>query len=231
MASPSVARTRRAPSTIDSDDALAMRAAEVGEWARRNARRILTVAAVAGVVLLAALAYFFWQQSNEAKASAEYLRVSSAAAPGTQRTAQLEGFVARYGGTTEGQEARLELAGLYLDANQPQKALPHARSVADASGDLKYQGQLMLGAVLARTNDRAGAVQAYRDAAGTTKLKFQRAEALNQAALLQEGAGNWQGAADLYREILKDTEEGSVDRSVIEMRLAEAEGHLAAGAR
>lgn len=56
-------------------------------------------------------------------------------------------------------------------------------------------------------------------------------EALNQAALLQEGAGNWQGAADLYREILKDTEEGTVDRSVIEMRLAEAEGHLAAGAR
>lgn len=227
MASPSVARTRRAPSTVDSDDAIAMRAAEVGEWAKANSRRIMTVAAVIGVVLVAAVAYFLFQRSNEAKASAEYLRVSNAA-PGSQRTAQLEGFVARYGGTTEGKEARLELAGLYLDANQPQKALPHAREVAGSGGDLKYQGQLMLGSVLARTNDRAGAIQAYRDAAAATKLPYQRAEALNQAALLQESAGNWQAAADIYREILKDTEEGSLDRSVIEMRLAEAEGHLGA---
>lgn len=230
MASPSVARTRRTAAPINSDDAFAMRAAEVGEWAKRNTRRILTVAAVAGVVLLAAIAYFFWQQRQEAQASAEYLRVSTAA-PGAQRTTQLEGFVARFGGTTEGNEARLELANAYLDANQPQKALPHARAVAGSGSTLQYQGQLMLGAVLARTNDRAGAIAAYRDAAESTKLPFQRQEALNQAALLQEGAGNWQGAADLYREILKDTEEGTMDRSVIEMRLAEAEGHLAAGAR
>lgn len=231
MASPSVARTRRAPATIESDDAFAMRAAEVRAWATRNIRRIMMVAAVLGAVLLAALAYFLWQQNTRAKASAEFLRVSSDVSPGPQRTAALERFVARYGGTVEGREARLELAGLYLDANQPQKALPHARAVAGAGGDLRYQGQLMLGAVLARSNDRAGAVKAYQDAAGTADLDFRRAEALNQAALLEEGAGNWQAAADLYRQILKDTEEGSLDRSVIEMRLAEAEGHIAAKTR
>ena len=58
-------------------------------------------------------------------------------------------------------------------------------------------------------------------------MDFQRAEALNQAAILQEGAGNWQGAADLYREMLKDTKEGTMDRSIIEMRLAEAEAKIA----
>jgi predicted negative regulator of RcsB-dependent stress response len=230
MASPSVARTRRPPASIESDDAFAMRAAELGDWAKRNTRRILTTAAVLAALMAGALLYWFWKQGNEAKASAAYLQLASDQ-PGPQRNSALERFVAQYGGTTEGKEARLELASSYLDANQPAKALPHAREVAESGGGLEYQGKLMLGAVLARNNDRAGAIQAYRDAAGEAELDFQRAEALNQAALLQEGAGDWKGAAELFREMLKDTEEGSMDRSIIEMRLAEAEGRLAATRR
>ena len=227
MASPSVARTRRPPASIESDDAFAMRAAELAEWAKRNTRRILTTAAVIGALMAVALVYWFSQQRTAAKASTAYLELAGSA-PGTQRTQALERFVAQFGGTTEGKEARLELASTYLDANQPARALPHAREVARSGGDLKYQGQLMLGAVLARNNDRPGAIQAYRDAAAASELDFQRAEALNQAALLEESAGNWSGAATLFREMLKDTEEGSMDKSIIEMRLAEAEGRAAA---
>lgn len=225
MASPSVARTRR-PAAVQSDDAFAMRSAEIAEWAKRNIRRIVTVAGVLAVLMLLAVGYFLMQRSNASRASAAYLEITASPAQGTQRSTQLEAFVAQYGGTTEAKEARLELAGLYLDANQPQRALPHAREVAGSGGRLKYQGQLMLGSVLARTGDRAGAIQAYRDAAGTATMDFQRAEALNQAAILQEGAGNWQGAAELYREMLKDTKEGTMDRSIIEMRLAEAEAKI-----
>jgi predicted negative regulator of RcsB-dependent stress response len=231
MASPSVARTRRPTAAVQSDDALAMRAAEIGEWAKRNIRRIVTVAGVLAVLMLLAVGYFLMQRSTASRASAAYLEISASPTQGTQRTTQLEAFVAQYGGTVEAKEARLELAGLYLDANQANRALPHAREVAGSGGNLKYQGQLMLGAVLARTGDRAGAIQAYRDAAATARMDFQRAESLNQAAILQEGAGNWQGAADLYRQMLKDTKEGTMDRSIIEMRLAEAEAKIAAPRR
>jgi predicted negative regulator of RcsB-dependent stress response len=228
MASPSVARTRRVPASIESDDAFAMRAAEVGDWAKRNIRTILMVAGALGTVLLLAIGYFYMQARNSARASAEYLQVGASAAPGPQGIQALERFVARYGGTNEGREARLQLAGMYLDANQPARALPHAREVANSGGVFEYQGQMMLGAVLHRTNDRSGALQAYRDAAAATEVDFQRAEALSQAALLNETAGQWQAAVDLYREMLKDTEEGSMDRSIVEMRLAEAESRLPA---
>jgi predicted negative regulator of RcsB-dependent stress response len=231
MASPSVARTRRPSAAVQSDDAFAMRAAEVAEWAKRNIRRIVTVAGALAVLMLLAVGYFLMQRSNASRASVAYLELSAGNAQGPQRTTQLEAFVAQYGGTNEGKEARLELAGLYLDANQPARALPHAREVAGSGGNLKYQGQLMLGSVLARTGDRAGAIQAYRDAAATARMDFQRAEALNQAAILQEGAGNWQGAAELYREMLKDTKEGTMDRSIIEMRLSETEAKIATARR
>ncbi|HEX8362705.1 MAG TPA: tetratricopeptide repeat protein [Longimicrobium sp.] len=231
MASPSVARTRRVPANIESDDAFAMRAAEVGDWAKRNIRRIMMVAGALATVLLLAIGYFLLQARKNAAASAEYLQVQANTAPGPQGIQQLERFVAQYGGTNEGHEARLQLAGLYLDANQAAKALPHAREVASSGGVLEYQGQMMLGAVLTRTNDRNGALQAYRDAAASTRIDFQRAEALSQAALLNETAGQWQAAVDLYREMLKDTEEGSMDRSIVEMRLAEAEARLPAARR
>lgn len=230
MASPTVTRSRRPAATIESDDAFAMRAAELGEWAKRNIRRIMMVAGVAAALLVAAMAYFLWQQSRAAEASAEFLKVTASAAPAQQRIPQLERFVAQYGGSEEAQEARLELASLYLDTNQPARAVPHAREVAGSRGALRYQGQMMLGAALSRSGNRAGALAAYRDASTTTELDFQRAEALTQAALLEEGAGNWQASAELYRQILADTKEGSLDRSVIEMRIAEVEGHLA-GAR
>jgi predicted negative regulator of RcsB-dependent stress response len=227
MASPSVARTRRVPASIESDDAFAMRAAELGDWAKRNIRRIMMVAGALAAVLLLAIGYFLLQARKSAAASAEYLQVQGSVAPGPQGIQQLERFVAQYGGTTEGDEARLQLAGLYLDANQAPKALPHAREVA-GGGMLEYQGHMMVGAVLTRTGDRNGALQAYRDAAASTELDYQRAEALSQAALLNETAGQWQAAVDLYRQMLKDTEEGSLDRSIVEMRLAEAEARLPA---
>ncbi|CAA9352282.1 MAG: hypothetical protein AVDCRST_MAG68-3748 [uncultured Gemmatimonadetes bacterium] len=228
MASPSVARTRRVPASIESDDAFAMRAAEVGDWAKRNVRRIMMVAGALGAVLLLAIGYFYMQAQKSAKASAEYLQVGAGATPGPQGIQELERFVARFGGTNEGNEARLQLAGLYLDANQAPKALPHAREVASSGGVFEYQGQMMLGAVLHRTGDRNGALAAYRDAAAATEIDFQRAEALSQAALLNETAGQWQAAVELYREMLEDTEEGSMDRSIVEMRLAEAEARLPA---
>jgi tetratricopeptide (TPR) repeat protein len=230
MASPSVARTRRVPANLESDDVVAMRAAELGAWAQRNARTIAVVAAVAAAIVLAVVGYSLLQQRKAASAAAAYLELQATAPAGPQGLQAMERFVAQHNGTPEAAEARLALAGLYLDGNQPQKAVAHAREVARSGGALEYQGQMMLGTALLRANDRPGALAAYREAANEAGADFQRFDALSAAALAQETAGEWQGAVDTYRRLLALTKEGSMDRSVVEMRMAEAEGHLA-GAR
>ncbi|HEX8429793.1 MAG TPA: hypothetical protein VF625_00855, partial [Longimicrobium sp.] len=106
----------------------------------------------------------------------------------------------------------------------------HARAVAESDGPVEFQGRMMLGAVMARTGNRAGALAAYAEAASETDLSYQRQEARSEAALLHESAGEWKEAAAMYRQMLADTEEGTMDRSIVEMRVAEAEGHLV-GAR
>jgi len=230
MASPSVARTRRPTATLESDDVVAMRAAELRDWAGRNVRTIGIVAAVVAAILLAVVGFSYYRQTQAAAAAAAYLELQATAQPGPQGIQQMERFIAQHGGSTEGHEARLTLAGMYLDANQPQRAVQHAREVARNGGALEYQGQMMLGNALIRANDRAGALAAYQAAAEGAETDFQRFDARTAAALVQENAGQWQAAVDTYRQLLKDTEEGSMDRSVVEMRIAEAEGHLA-GAR
>ncbi len=230
MASSShAARARRpSPAALEQDDAFAARAAQLAAWAKKNARIIMIVTAVAAVAVAAFLYVRLSQAARERAASAQYLNVAAAAQSGVTGAPQLETFIRSYDGTTEADEARLEVARVYLGANQPQKALPHLRAVAGSGGRLEYQGKMALAAALAQTNDRAGALRTYNEAAESAPLLFQRQEARSQAALLHEAAGDWKAAADLYRQMLADTEAGSVDRSIVEMRLAEAEGRLTA---
>lgn len=217
------------PAALEHEDALSARAAQLAAWAKKHARIIMTVTAVAAVAVAVFLYVRMSQAARERAASAQYLSVAAAAQSGVTGAPQLETFVRSYDGTTEADEARLELGRIYLAADQPQKALPHLRAVAGSGGRLEYQGKMALAAALAQTNDRAGALRAYAEAAESAPLQFQRHEARSQAALLHEAAGEWKAAADLYRQILADTEAGSVDRSIVEMRLAEAEGRLAGG--
>jgi hypothetical protein len=67
-------------------------------------------------------------------------------------------------------------------------------------------------------------VATYTRVADEARLDFVREEALNSAALLREQAGDYTRAAELYRQLIGMTEEGSFQRSLYEMRLAEAEG-------
>lgn len=225
MASPSsVARTRRPNVHADPDDAMSVRAAEWLDWAQKNARLIIG----AGVVLALAAAGFFYyrwyKQDQASRAAAQYTQVSATAAQaGLQGVKPLEDFVRQYDGTNEADEARLALAGIYLDANQPQKALPYAQEVAGSGGPLSFQGRMIQGAVQARTNQRDAAIATFLGAAEDAELLYQRMEARDEAAQLREMAGDWKGAADVYRQMIEDTEEGSADRAFLQMRLAEAE--------
>jgi hypothetical protein len=226
MASPSTATRKRTHTALDADDAMAMRAAELAAWAGRNVRTILIVF---GVVLAAAVVAFFIRYQNQAKAdqaATQWLSVQAAAQQGTGGVAQLTSFATTYDGTPEADEARLALATMYMDQNQPQRAVNEARRVAEGGGLLAYQGRMLLGAALAAAGQRDQAVAAFTTAASESDLLYQRQEARSEAALVHEQAGNWAAAAQMYRSMLADAKEGSTDRAVVELRIAEAEAHL-----
>ncbi|HEX2204376.1 MAG TPA: tetratricopeptide repeat protein [Longimicrobium sp.] len=228
MASPSVAR-RPTRTEIDSDDALALRAAELAAWARRNVRFVVAAAVAA---LLAVGGYLAYNQSRTARAeraAARYLQVQ--AQYGNDTTAivrELETFVRRFDGTPEAAEARLQLGETYLRRNQPAKTIELLRPLAGSGSPMAFQATMLTAAAQSASNQRDAAIRTYLSAADGAELLHQRVEALSEAALLREQAGDWRGAVELYRRMSEDTEEGSLERSVLELRIAEAEAKAGA---
>lgn len=219
----------RTPKALDADDAMALRAAELAAWAQRNVRTILT-AAVAVLAVFAVIFGMRYMNLRKAdRAAAAWMEVQGAVDQGPAGLPRLTSFATTYAGTAEAAEARLAAAAIYLRQNQPQQAIDQARRVADAGGFFAYRGLMSLGAAQAQAGQRAEAIQSYLKAAEETEMAFERQEARIEAALLHEEASNWKGAAEIYRSMIPDTEEGSPDRGIIELRATEAEAR--AGAR
>jgi len=223
MASSTVARSRSPQSKLDSDDALALRAAELSAWARRNARMIIGIAAVALVVVGGLLVYKYSQAQKRAAAGERLLAMSVNPVLLTSAgTSELEKFIRQYDGTPEADEARMMLAQSLLDARQPRPAMTHLQKVAGGRSKLSVQALMMMGSAHAQAGDRAAAIRSYQQAADRAGMKYQKFEALGQAALQHEAGGNWKAAAEIYQGLLAQTEKGSQQATVIEMRMTEA---------
>jgi len=224
MASPSAVR-ERSRTTVDPDDAVSLRAAELADWARRNARLILGLA-VAALLAAGAFLYYQFDKNNRAeRASSEFLTLQAAlqTADSTAATRQLEAFARKFPDSVEGAEARLQLGMNHLRAGQPKKAIAELRPVAEGGTPLAFQATSLLAAAQAADGQRDVAIRTYLDAAEDTDLAYQKQEVLQQAAILREGANDWKGALALYRQILETTEEGSPERGLVELRIAEAQ--------
>jgi predicted negative regulator of RcsB-dependent stress response len=230
MASSTVARSRSANTKLDSDDALAIRAAELSAWARRNARMVIAVAAVA-LVVVGGLVVWKYQLGQRRAAAGERLMALGAnpAVMTATGTRELEQFIRQYGDTPEADEARLMLGQSLMEQGQGRRAIPHLQRVADGDGRLAAQASMMLGSTHSQLGDRAAAIRAYQQAAEKAQMKFQRFEALGQAAVQHEAGGNWKAAADIYRGLLDDSEKGSQQATIIEMRMTEALARVGTG--
>ena len=237
MASPSSAppRSRASLAAADSDDIVAVRALQFTEWARRNARWIIAGTVVAAIVV----GYLLWYRMDRAqqaeRAAAAYVQVEQAVVAGNPAaaTTALQNFIQRFDGTPEADEARLMLARLQLEAGQPARAIEALQPFTDrfGAGPLGAQGGLLLGAAQAEAGQRDAAIATYLRVADEARMQFRQEEALSQAAILRLQTGNAAGAAELYRRLVDMAEEASLERSVYEMRLAEAEGQaMASGA-
>ncbi|HEU0300455.1 MAG TPA: tetratricopeptide repeat protein [Longimicrobium sp.] len=223
MASSTVARSRQARTQLDSDDALAIRAAELSAWARRNARMIMAIAAVALVVVGGLVVWKYQQGQRRAVAGERLLALNANPAVMTAAgTRELEQFINQYGDTPEADEARLMLAQSLMEQGQGRRAVPHLQRVADGGGRLAAQASMMLGSAHSQLGDRAAAIRAYQQAADRAQLRYQRFEALGQAAVQHEAGGDWRAAADIYRGLLAESEKGSQQATIIEMRMTEA---------
>lgn len=226
MASPSVAPRARHTNSIDPDDVVAARTAALTDWGRRNGRMILIVAVVLGALAIGGVLYLRSQEERSAKAATELLQLEQSAAANTPigaRIRELEAFVARFDGAPEADAGRVLLGEAYLDAGVPKKALTVLEPVAGGSTPFAFQAAVLLGEAQHRSGDAGAAVQTLTRAGDAAKLNYQKQEALVQAAAVREQSGDFRGAAELYRKLVGLTEEGTGNRSIAEMRLAEVE--------
>lgn len=230
---PSVASRSPGPRPqVDSDDALMVRAMQASEWARKNVMMIGIVAAVALAVVLILVFMAMNRAERAERAAADFVVLEQTVASGNTAlaTRDLQSFIVRYSGTPEADEARLALARLRLQDGKPQEAIAALEGLADdVNGSvLGAQAALLLGAAQQAAGDRAAAIATYERVAEEADLAFERQAALADAALVQTQAGNFAAAAALYQRLVDSLDEGAVERSLFEMRLAEAQARAAA---
>jgi predicted negative regulator of RcsB-dependent stress response len=228
MAASTTARSGKPQPKLTTEDAVAIRAAELADWAKRNVTFVVIAAVVVLVVVGGALWYRMQQAHTEARAAEELFMIQQqVGATGEVPVAEVQQLIARRGGTTEAAEARLMLGQHHLDAGEPQQAIAPLREVARGRSPLAFSGAMLLGAAQDAAGDRDAAIRTYLGAADDARLDSQRYRALGEAAVLQEEMGSHAAAVETYRRMLGTVEEGSFEASVIEMRIAEAQARAA----
>lgn len=234
MSAQSVAssRSRRKRNDSEPDDIVLARALQFSQWARKNAIMVIVGAVLVAVLVGGAIYYRMYKEDRRAQAATEYLQLEQTAASGNAALAErdLEAFIARFDGTVYADEAQLLLAEIKLTTDQPAEAVAVLEDFVDRIGDspVGAQGALLLGAAQQAAGDTTAAIATYMTVADEAEMLFRRQAALSDAALLHMQAGNFGEAASLYTRLVDTAEEGTPERSVYEMRRAEAEAQAAA---
>jgi predicted negative regulator of RcsB-dependent stress response len=214
------------------DDVLLARALAWSQWTRRNLRAVIAVLVVAAVVVGGLIYYRIYRSQREARAASEFMQLQRTVNPTNPALAarDLEQFSRKFDGTTPAAEAQVALAQMYLQQNQATKAVAVLQGADDRIGDspIGAQAALLLAASKNAAGDAKGAVATYLKVADAAKFDFRKVDALANAAMLREQSGDFKGAAELYQRLVALSEEGSSDRQIFEMRLAETQAKAAA---
>jgi predicted negative regulator of RcsB-dependent stress response len=233
MSAQSVAGQSRRPSKPESDDALVLRAIEFSAWAKRNIR-LIVAAAVVVVVLVGGLLYWrMYREDRMERAAAEFVQLQQTAASGNVQLAarDMEQYVRRFEGTVYAEEARIALAQLHLQQDSAGRAVEVLAGAADRVGDspLGPQAALLLAAAQQANGDPDAAIASYMEVADEAELSFRQIAALEAAAQLHARQGNHAEAVAVYQRLSGMAAEGSPERQLYEMRLAEARAQADAG--
>jgi len=193
-------------------------------WAKQNGRPLL----IGGLVVLAALLGLVYARSKGAAkiegANTEIANVRATAQTDNVQLAKqdLEAFIKKYDGTGPADEAKLMLAQVQLESNQPKEAITTLRDLAgDPKNPVGYSAALLLGAAYEVDNQPSQAEQTYLRTADRAQFEFQKVQALDRVARVRMNNNNPQGAAEIYERILGLFESDDPARNEFEMRLAE----------
>lgn len=223
----SIASRPRRPQQSEPDDIVLARAVQFTEWARRNVKLI----AIGSVVVVVLVAGIFWYRTDRERrmdeAAIAFLQVEQAVLGGNETVAlqDLQLFLQQHGSTPYGDEARVLAGQIHLGADRPAEAVEVLRPVADRMNrsPVGVQAAMLLAAAQEAAGDTDAALRTYLQVADGAGRAYQREDALMSAALMRQDAGDYSGAAELYQRLVSSAESGSAERSMYEMRLAEAE--------
>lgn len=206
------------------DDAFTVRVLEASVWARRNTQ-IVIGGAVGIVVLVVGVWYFVQQRSSnllEASAQLEQVQQAAAISPPDEAVAEIERYLARFGSTPYGMEARLVLAEVLLEAGRADEAITALSVVAPGFGDpLAIQATYLLASAYEQAEDWDRAIAVYRDLSSRAEMNFQRREATEGLARAHLAKGETAAAIVAYESLIAQFEEGEPIRNYFEMRLQE----------
>lgn len=194
-------------------------------WARTHGRTLLIAGIAAFLVLAGALWYRSYQSNIQNAAAGELNLVRQTVLSGNKQLAvtDLKKYIAKYGKTSSGDEARTMLAQIHLSQNQPVEAAKAIEPIAD---DVKNgsAAAFLLAAAYEAQNQTDKAEAEYLKIADKARFGFEKREALERAAGMRATKGNAAGAIELFDRALKTLPEDSPDRAIYEMRIAEIRG-------
>jgi tetratricopeptide (TPR) repeat protein len=214
----------------DADDVFVAGVLESTAWAQQHKRTLI----IAGItVAVVATALFLWlnHRSNLRTTAAQQLtEVRAVAMSGNPALAirDLEQYLARFGGTPSGDEARLLLGRAYLEAGQLQQAIETVRGLGRNVGtDMGVNAAFLQAAAHEAAQEPHRAEELYLRVGEDGRFLFHRQEGLDHAARLRLQRGDAAGAAELYERAIAMTPEANPDRGIFEMRLGEARARAA----
>jgi predicted negative regulator of RcsB-dependent stress response len=194
-------------------------------WAKQHGRTVLIVGIVAFLLLAGGIYYRNYRAQLNDRANAELNAVRNTVMSGNKQLAatDLKNYIARFGKTASGAEARTMLAQLHLSMNQPQQAVEAIQPIAD---DPKKSpaATFLLASAYESLKQPENAEREYLKIAEEARFGFEQREALERAANLRAQRGNVAGAIELYSRALESLPEDSQDRPIYEMRIAELRG-------
>ena len=218
--------SRRVHRETHDDDVFVATVAESTVWAREN-QRLLTIAGVVLVAAVLALLYYRnWHKNHVEQASFELNSVRSSVMQGNHQLAirDLKQYLAKFGDTPAGDEARVLLAQVQMEENQGAAAVNTIKPLAGnpAKGEGATAG-LLLGAAYESAKQLDKAEEAYANVGAKARFGFEKREALERAANVAVERGNNAKAAEYYQKAMETLPKDSPDRQIYTMRLAEVQ--------
>ncbi len=197
-------------------------------WAR-NRTEVLIAAIVVAVLLVGGTVYYFQQRSaqlDRAAAEIQEIQQTLAFTEAGEATNRLREFLAQFGGTPYGIEARLALAEILLDEGDSEEAVAVLSEVAPSfRNPLRVQATELLAVAHEAAEDWEAAAEVHSQILERAELRFQRRDAAQGLARSYLALGDTSAAVDAYRRTISELDEDDDEsRNYFEMRLAELTG-------